>query len=128
MSLKIRLARMGTKKRPQYRVVVADSRYPRDGRFIEKLGTYNPMLPKDAKERVNLDLDRVQALAVEGRAADRPRAALPRCRRCPQAGAAQQSRASDPAQGAEGAGGSRRGCCCRAEAREAGACRRGPCR
>jgi small subunit ribosomal protein S16 len=66
MSLKIRLARMGTKKRPQYRVVVADSRYPRDGRFIEKLGTYNPMLPKDAKERVNLDLDRVQHWLSKG--------------------------------------------------------------
>ena len=66
MSLKIRLARMGTKKRPQYRVVVADSRYPRDGRFIEKLGTYNPMLPKDSQERVNLDLERVQHWLSKG--------------------------------------------------------------
>ena len=66
MSLKIRLARMGTKKRPQYRVVVADSRYPRDGRFIEKLGTYNPMLPKDSQERVNLDLDRVKHWLSKG--------------------------------------------------------------
>jgi small subunit ribosomal protein S16 len=66
MSLKIRLARMGTKKRPQYRVVVADSRYPRDGRFIEKLGTYNPMLPKDSKERVNIDLERVQHWLSKG--------------------------------------------------------------
>jgi len=72
MSLKIRLARMGTKKRPQYRVVVADSRYPRDGRFIEKLGTYNPMLPKDAKERVNIDLERVQHwLSVGAQPSDR---------------------------------------------------------
>ena len=66
MSLKIRLARMGTKKRPQYRVVVADSRYPRDGRFIEKLGTYNPLLPKDSQERVNLDLERVQHWLSKG--------------------------------------------------------------
>jgi small subunit ribosomal protein S16 len=66
MSLKIRLARVGTKKRPQFRVVVADSRYPRDGRFIEKLGTYNPMLPKDAKERVNLDLERVKHWLSKG--------------------------------------------------------------
>ncbi|MCC6949451.1 MAG: 30S ribosomal protein S16 [Bradyrhizobiaceae bacterium] len=66
MSLKIRLARVGTKKRPQFRVVVADSRYPRDGRFIEKLGTYNPMLPKDSKERVNLDLERVQHWLSKG--------------------------------------------------------------
>jgi small subunit ribosomal protein S16 len=72
MSLKIRLARMGTKKRPQYRVVVADSRYPRDGRFIEKLGTYNPMLPKDSKERVNIDLERVQHwLSVGAQPSDR---------------------------------------------------------
>jgi small subunit ribosomal protein S16 len=66
MSLKIRLARMGTKKRPQYRVVVADSRYPRDGRFIEKLGTYNPMLPKDSQERVNLELERVKHWLSKG--------------------------------------------------------------
>jgi small subunit ribosomal protein S16 len=60
MPIVIRLSRTGTKKRPQYRVVVADSRYPRDGRFIEKLGTYNPMLAKDSKERVQIDLERVK--------------------------------------------------------------------
>jgi len=54
MSLKIRLARAGTKKRPFYRIVVADSRSPRDGRFIERIGTYDPMLPKDT-QRVVLD-------------------------------------------------------------------------
>ena len=54
MALKIRLARGGAKKRPDYRIVVADVRAPRDGRFIEKVGTYNPMLPKDG-ERVQLD-------------------------------------------------------------------------
>jgi small subunit ribosomal protein S16 len=59
MSLKIRLARGGAKKRPFYRIVVADSRSPRDGRFIEKIGTYNPMLPKDGK-RLTLDAERAQ--------------------------------------------------------------------
>jgi small subunit ribosomal protein S16 len=66
MSLKIRLARVGTKKRPQFRVVVADSRYPRDGRFIENIGTYNPMLPKDSTERVKLDLERVKHWLSKG--------------------------------------------------------------
>ena len=50
MSMKIRLARGGSKKRPFYRIVAADSRMPRDGRFIEKLGTYNPLLPKDSED------------------------------------------------------------------------------
>ncbi len=54
MSLKIRLARAGAKKRPYYHIVVADSRSPRDGRFIEKVGAYNPMLPSDHAERVRL--------------------------------------------------------------------------
>jgi small subunit ribosomal protein S16 len=66
MALKIRLARAGAKKRPQFRVVVADSRYPRDGRFIEKVGTYNPLLPKDSKERVKLDLERVKHWLSKG--------------------------------------------------------------
>src|SRR6476469_4974139 len=59
MSLAIRLTRGGAKKRPYYRIVVADSRSPRDGRFIEKLGTYNPLLAKDSPERVKLDAERV---------------------------------------------------------------------
>ena len=66
MPLKIRMARTGAKKRPQFRVVVADSRFPRDGRFIEKLGTYNPMLAKDSKERVQLDLERVKHWLSKG--------------------------------------------------------------
>jgi small subunit ribosomal protein S16 len=66
MPIVIRLSRTGTKKRPQYRVVVADSRYPRDGRFIEKLGTYNPMQPKDSKERVQIDLERVKHWLSKG--------------------------------------------------------------
>ena len=60
MSLKIRLARGGAKKRPYYSIVVADSRSPRDGRFIEKLGTYNPMLDRSHADRVTLKAERVQ--------------------------------------------------------------------
>lgn len=66
MAMKIRLARGGSKKRPFYRIVAADSRMPRDGRFIEKLGTYNPLLPKDSEERVKMDLDRVKYWLGEG--------------------------------------------------------------
>jgi small subunit ribosomal protein S16 len=66
MAMKIRLARGGSKKRPHYSIVAADSRMPRDGRFIEKLGTYNPLLPKDSEDRVRLDLDRVQHWLKEG--------------------------------------------------------------
>ncbi len=60
MAMKIRLARGGSKKRPHYAIVAADSRMPRDGRFIEKLGTYAPMLPKDSEDRVKMDMERVQ--------------------------------------------------------------------
>jgi small subunit ribosomal protein S16 len=60
MSLKIRLARGGAKKRPFYSIVVADSRSPRDGRFIEKLGTYNPMLDRGHADRVTLKEDRIK--------------------------------------------------------------------
>lgn len=66
MAIKIRLARGGSKKRPFYRIVAADSRMPRDGRFIEKLGTYNPLLPKDSEERVKMDIERVQYWLGEG--------------------------------------------------------------
>ena len=66
MALKIRLARAGAKKRPVFRVVVADSRFPRDGRFIEKLGTYNPLLPKDSKERLTLNLERIKHWLSKG--------------------------------------------------------------
>jgi small subunit ribosomal protein S16 len=58
MSVKIRLARGGAKKRPYYRIVVTDTRNPRDGRFIEKIGAYNPMLPKDHEDRVKVDLEK----------------------------------------------------------------------
>ena len=60
MALSIRLSRGGSKKRPYYRIVVADARSPRDGRFIEKIGTYNPLLAKDSGERVKLDGDRAK--------------------------------------------------------------------
>ncbi|MBX6321428.1 MAG: 30S ribosomal protein S16 [Rhodospirillaceae bacterium] len=60
MALRIRLARGGAKKRPYYSIVVADSRSPRDGRFIEKIGTYNPMLPAEHPDRVTLKTERVQ--------------------------------------------------------------------
>ena len=60
MSLKIRLARGGSKKRPYYTIVVADARSPRDGRFIEKLGSWNPMLGKDSEKRVELNNERIQ--------------------------------------------------------------------
>ena len=60
MSLKIRLARAGTKKRPFYHIVIADARSPRDGRFIEKIGTFNPLLAKDAENRVVLNTERAQ--------------------------------------------------------------------
>ena len=66
MAMRIRLARGGSKKRPFYRVVAADSRMPRDGRYVEKLGTYNPLLPKDSEERVKLDMERVNYWLGEG--------------------------------------------------------------
>ena len=66
MSVVIRLARAGTKKRPVYHVVVADSRFPRDGRFIERIGYFNPLLPKEKTERLKLDLDKVKAWMAKG--------------------------------------------------------------
>ncbi|WP_147110583.1 30S ribosomal protein S16 [Tateyamaria sp. syn59] len=66
MAMKIRLARGGSKKRPFYRIVAADSRMPRDGRYIEKLGTYNPLLPKDSEERVKMNMERVQYWLGQG--------------------------------------------------------------
>jgi small subunit ribosomal protein S16 len=66
MSLVIRMARAGTKKRPFYHIVLADSRSPRDGRFIERLGYFNPLLPKDKEERLKLDLEKVQAWMKKG--------------------------------------------------------------
>ena len=66
MALVIRMARAGTKKRPVYHIVAADSRSPRDGRFIERLGYFNPLLPKDKEERLKLDMDKVKSWMVKG--------------------------------------------------------------
>ena len=66
MAMKIRLARGGSKKRPFYRIVAADSRMPRDGRYIERLGTYSPLLPKDSEERVKMDVDRIKHWMDQG--------------------------------------------------------------
>ena len=66
MSLKIRLTRGGAKKRPYYRIVVADARSPRDGRFIEKIGSYDPMKAKDSPERVVLDIEKAKDWLAKG--------------------------------------------------------------
>lgn len=66
MALKLRLARHGAKKRPYYRIVAADSRAPRDGRFIDIVGSYNPMLPKDSEDRVKLDVEKIQGWLAKG--------------------------------------------------------------
>lgn len=66
MPVVLRMARAGTKKRPVYHIVAADSRAPRDGRFIERLGYFNPLLPKDHKDRLKLDMDKVQSWLKKG--------------------------------------------------------------
>jgi small subunit ribosomal protein S16 len=66
MPLVIRMARAGTKKRPVYHIVVADSRSPRDGRFIERLGYFNPLLPKEKTERLKFDLEKAKAWIAKG--------------------------------------------------------------
>lgn len=66
MALKIRLARGGTKKRPVYSIVVADSKSPRDGRFIAKIGYYNPLLPRDHAERLKFDIETAKAWMSKG--------------------------------------------------------------
>jgi small subunit ribosomal protein S16 len=72
MSVKIRLSRGGTKKRPYYYIVVAESASPRDGRYIEQIGTHNPLLPKDNADRVKLDLERAKHwLSVGAQPSDR---------------------------------------------------------
>lgn len=66
MSLKIRLARGGSKKRPYYQIVIADARSPRDGRFLEKVGAWNPMLGKEDAKRVELNADRIKEWLAKG--------------------------------------------------------------
>ena len=85
MGLKIRLARAGAKKRPYYHIVVADSRSPRDGRFLEKVGSYNPMLPAEHADRVRLQAERIQHWMARARCRPtgwRGSSAMPGWRRC----------------------------------------------
>jgi small subunit ribosomal protein S16 len=123
MSLKIRLARAGSKKRPFYHIVVADSRSPRDGRFIERLGFFSPLMSKDAGEqRLKLDLEKVKSWMAKGaiptdrvsrfldeagvmkRAArNNPQKAIPRKERKAQAEAAAKAATAAPAAGAPAA-------------------------
>jgi len=119
MPVVIRMARAGTKKRPVYHIVVADSRSPRDGRFIERLGYFNPLLPKDRADRLKLDLDKVKAWMAKGaQPSDRvkrfldaagimkrekrnnPEKAIPRKERKAQAEAAKAASGAAPAAGA----------------------------
>ena len=93
MAMKIRLARGGSNKRPFYSIVASDSRMPRDGRFIEKLGTYNPLLAKDSEDRVKLNMERVNHWLAQGAqptdrvarfleaSGARPKPPVPTCRR-----------------------------------------------
>lgn len=97
MAMKIRLARGGSKKRPHYSIVAADSRSPRDGRFIEKLGTYDPLLAKDNEGRVKLDAERVQYWLAQGaQATDRV------ARFLEAAGLSEKKARSNPKQGEPG--------------------------
>ena len=64
--LKIRLSMGGVRKRPVYKIVIADSRFPRDGRFVEKVGSFNPLLPKDKKERVKVEAERIKYWLSKG--------------------------------------------------------------
>jgi small subunit ribosomal protein S16 len=116
------MARAGTKKRPFYHIVAADSRAPRDGRFIERLGYFNPLLPKDKEERLKLDMDKVKSWMVKGaQPSDRvmrfldaagvakraprnnPQKAIPRKERKAQAEAAAKAAGAPPAAPAAGA-------------------------
>jgi small subunit ribosomal protein S16 len=122
MALVIRMARAGTKKRPFYHIVVADSRSPRDGRFIERLGYYNPLLPKDKTERLKLDLEKAKdwmkkgaqpsdrvlrfldaAGVVKRPARNNPKKAVPRKERKAQEEAAKAAAAAAPAAAAPAA-------------------------
>ena len=97
MALRIRLARGGAKKRPFYRIVIADSRSPRDGRFIEKIGTYNPMVPKDHPERLSLSEDRAKHwLSVGATPSDRVARFLGQAEIIPMPGIREQPKKSAP--------------------------------
>jgi len=122
MPVVIRMARAGTKKRPVYHIVAADSRAPRDGRFIERLGYFNPLLPKENKDRLKLDLEKVKGWLAKGaQPSDRilrfldaagirqrptrnnPQRAIPRKERKAQAEAAAAAKAAAPVGGAPAA-------------------------
>ena len=97
MAISIRLSRGGSKKRPYYRIVVADARSPRDGRFIEKIGNYNPLLAKDNEQRVQLDADRAKHwLSVGAQPTDRV------ARFLDQAGVLERSARNNPNKGKPG--------------------------
>jgi len=97
MALRIRLARGGAKKRPFYRIVIADSRSPRDGRFIEKIGTYNPMVPKDHPERLTLLAERAKHwLSVGATPSDRVARFLGQAEIIPMPGVREQPKKSAP--------------------------------
>jgi small subunit ribosomal protein S16 len=118
MAMKIRLARGGSKKRPFYSIVATDARMPRDGRFLEKLGTYNPLLAKDSEERVKMNMERVKhwlglgaqptdrvarmleaAGVVEKKVRNNPKAAVPG-KRMTELAAKKAARAAAPAEAA----------------------------
>jgi small subunit ribosomal protein S16 len=118
MPVVLRMARAGTKKRPVYHIVAADSRAPRDGRFIERLGYFNPLLPKDNKDRLKLDMDKVKSWLEKGaqpsdrimrfldaagvrkrEARNNPEKAVPRKERKARAEAAKAGGAAAPAAG-----------------------------
>ena len=97
MGLKIRLSRAGAKKRPYYHIVVADANSPRDGRFIEKVGSYNPMLPSDHEDRVRLQADRITHwLSVGALATDRVARFLGNAGLAPKPAYAEQPKQSAP--------------------------------
>lgn len=97
MAMKIRLARGGSKKRPHYSIVAADSRAARDGRFLEKLGTYDPLLPKDNENRVKMDVERIRYWLGQGaQATDRVQRFLEA------AGVAEKKTRANPKQGEPG--------------------------
>src|SRR2546428_13438778 len=102
MSLKIRLARAGTKKRPFYHIVIADSRSPRDGRFIERLGYFNPLLPKEKSERLKLDLEKVKVWLRQGAPPTHPGVRLPPEGGGPKGGEAHQTPPATPRHNTQG--------------------------
>lgn len=97
MALKIRLARGGAKKRPFYKIVLADARSPRDGKFLEKLGTYNPMVPHDHAQRMTLNTDRIKHwLSVGAQPTDRVARFLSDAGLMPKAVRAEQTKKPQP--------------------------------